>query len=327
MQVSRIHSKATSCVITNSRCIAVMATALATRRTYNVNARSYGMCFAAKHGLIIVSDFTTKELHMYSALDGSLTRSVGSKGTGCKPFNFDCGGLSVSADGDSVLVADCHNHLVHEVRIADGSWVRAVGEGILTCPQHLACNADVIVVSEHATCHRVSVLSWADGGLRARLGGEGTRQGRLRCPSGLLLLPDGSGIVVADQMNDRLCLFRLSGELVAVTNCCYDLRRVADMVACPGRGTFMLTDRWSSKVVQVHLDCTTSTGIFTKYANLAIHGDALYDPCALAGVPNDTWLVLDASNQHVRLLTDHRARLAWIRACGMRIGLCSPCVV
>jgi hypothetical protein len=69
--------------------------------------RGAGMCVALKHGLVIVSGIGSEsELHMHSLADGSLVRRVGSKGSGKGQFNFHCGGLCVSPDGDSVLVAE-----------------------------------------------------------------------------------------------------------------------------------------------------------------------------------------------------------------------------
>jgi hypothetical protein len=121
------------------------------------------MCVSLKHGLIIVSDVSGGyQLHMHSLLDGSLLRSIGSKGRGEGQFSCFYGGLCVSPDGDSVLVAECYNKRVQQVKIADGSWVRFVGVGVLEEPDYVDCNTDVIAVSETAL-HRISVFSWADG--------------------------------------------------------------------------------------------------------------------------------------------------------------------
>ena len=171
------------------------------------------MCVTRKHGLIIVSDFFTKRLRMYSLTDGSLVRSVGSDGSGKGQFNFFFGGLCVSPDDDSVLVAECHNNRVQQVSILDGSWVRFVAEGVLKRPEFVDCNADVIVVSEF--CNRVNVFSWADGSLVAQFGSLGSGPGKLKNPRGLKLLANRSEVVVADSGNHRLCVFTLSGKFVA----------------------------------------------------------------------------------------------------------------
>ncbi len=132
-------------------------------------ADGFGMCVSVKHGLAFVSDQRTAMLHAHSLADGSLVRSIGGgKGDGRGQFSFDYGGLCVSPDGDSVLVAESFNHRVQEVRIVDGSWVRFVGCGVLRQPQYVDCNVDVIAVSEK--CCRVSVLSWQHGSVVARFG-------------------------------------------------------------------------------------------------------------------------------------------------------------
>ena len=88
-----------------------------------------GMCVSPKHGLVILSDHKAC-LHMHSLSDGSFVHSIGSKGTGKGQFHFDKGGLCVSPDGDSVLVAECHNNRVQQVAITDGSWERFIGDGV-----------------------------------------------------------------------------------------------------------------------------------------------------------------------------------------------------
>ncbi len=103
-------------------------------------ARGYGMCVARNHGLVIFSENQDRDgfqLLVHSLADGSLVRSIGSKGSGKGQFNFSCGGLCVSPDGDSVLVAEWHNNRVQQVRIVDGSWVRFIGEGVLKLPEYV----------------------------------------------------------------------------------------------------------------------------------------------------------------------------------------------
>ena len=125
-----------------------------------------------KHGLNIVSQFEMSggfQLHMHSLLDGSFVRSIGSEGHGKGQFMFYFGGLCVSPDGDSVLVAERYSKRVQQVKIADGSWVRFVGVGVLTDPDFVDCNTDAIAVAE--TClHCISVFSWVDGSVLAHFG-------------------------------------------------------------------------------------------------------------------------------------------------------------
>ncbi len=144
-------------------------------------ANGYSMCVSLKHALIVVTEcaaFGGSHLYMHSLLDGSLVRSIGSKGRGKGQLMFHFGGLCVSPDGDSVLVAERFNNRVQQVKIADGSWVRFVGVGVLQCPDYVDCNTDVIAVSE--TClHCISVFSWADGTVLAQFCSYGSRPGEL----------------------------------------------------------------------------------------------------------------------------------------------------
>jgi hypothetical protein len=187
------------------------------------------MCASLKHRLVVVSDVydgDVSRLAMYSLDDGSLIRVVGSAGDGEGQFNLSCGGLCVCPDGDSVLVADRNNDRVQQLRIVDGSWVQHVGIGVLSQPDFVDCNADVIAVSE-TIIHRVTVLMWHDGGVVAQFGSEGCGPGQLNYPRGLRLMSDGSGLVVADSNNHRLCVFTLTGEFTRalgrfVLNVCCD---------------------------------------------------------------------------------------------------------
>ncbi len=214
------------------------------------------MCVALKHGLVIMSEFVSggdSVLHMYSLMDGSLVRSIVRKGGGRGKFVWGGGGPCVSPGGDSVLVADTNNDRVYQVRIVDGSWVRFVGEGVLKWPECVDCNTDVIAVLEG--CHRISVLSWTDGSVLTRFSKEGSGPGQLRCPSVVRLLADGSSLVVADTLNDRLCVFALSGEFVAaVGSRKQGLSFPYDVLECALDGSFIVANDRGRGVVRLSRD-------------------------------------------------------------------------
>jgi DNA-binding beta-propeller fold protein YncE len=277
--------------------------------------KSYGICVVVPHGLFVVSDSEAKQLHMYSLLDGTRIRSIGSKGDGKGQFDFRNGGLCVSPDGDSVLVADARNNRVQEIQIMDGSWVRFAGVGVLRGPQYVDCNADVIVVSE-GVYHRISVLSWADGSMRARFGSDGSGPGHLSWPCGVRLLADGSGVVVVDYWNDRLCVFALSGEFVAaVGNRKQGLHNPFDVYECATDGSFIVTNIEGDNFIKVSRD-----GVhFDVYCKQGSGDGEFNHPTALAALPNDGCLVVDSGNRRVQYLARLHARLAWMRACASRI--------
>ena len=160
----------------------------------------WGMTVDFARGLVVVSGHwngaNKYKLSVYSLADGSLTRTVGREGQ----FNWSAGGLCMTPRG-TVLVAEYNNKRLQEVNIDsdDGAWLRFVGEGLLEAPDYVSCSESLIAVSETEK-HRVVLLSWADGSLVARC------DSKLIEPRGLRLLANGSGVVVADKGNDRVCI-------------------------------------------------------------------------------------------------------------------------
>jgi sugar lactone lactonase YvrE len=248
---------------------------------------------------------------VHSLADGSLVRTIGKKGSGKGQFNFSCGGLCVSPDGDSVLVAEYHNNRVQQVRIVDGSWVRFVGEGVVSLPDFVDCNANVIVVSEPAY-HCISVLSWADGSVRTRFGGEGSGPGQLDFPRGVRLLVDGSGLVVADSDNSRLCVFTLSGEFLTTVgskdqglNCPYDV------VECASDGSFIVTNIDDHNLVKLSRDGAI-VDIYGRKGN----GDGEFiDPTTLTALPDGGMVVRGNGGLCVQVFRGFELRKTWITAC------------
>jgi tripartite motif-containing protein 71 len=276
--------------------------------------KSYGICVVVPHGLFVMSGYNANKLHMYSLIDGTRIRSIGSQGGGKGQFNFDYGGLCTSSDGDSVLVAEYYNDRVQEVRIVDGTWVRFIGEGVLNEPQYVDCNADVIVVSESGR-HSIKVLSWADGSVRARFGSFGSHPGHFSYPRGVRLLANGVEVVVADCDNRRLCVFTLHGELVAVVGSeKQGLHYPFDVLECATDGSFIVTN------IGDNLIKLSRHGVNVDVYGKQGCGDGEFCwPAALAALPSDGCLVVDSGNRRVQYLARLHARLAWMRACACRI--------
>jgi hypothetical protein len=296
-----------------------MDAALSTRRTIPCRCK-IGMCATLQYGLVIVSDWQTNQLDMYSLIDGTLVKQVGGKGRGRSEFHHGQG-LCLGPCGDSVLVAEFYNSRVQEVRIADGSWVRFIGVGQLHKPQQVDCNADVIVVSE--TWDHISVLSWAGGRLLARIGNWGSGPSRLKCPLGVRLLATGNEVLIADCSNHRLCVFRLSGEFVAAVGCSSGgLRSPCAVVQCVADDGYLVANTYGDDVlIKLSTRGVTTNVYHTEEARNC--DDNKYNGIkALVALPNNGYLVLDMCKDRVQQLMDCRARLAWMRACARRRRSC-----
>ncbi len=263
---------------------------------------------ALKHGLVIVSDNHTMQLQMYSLSDGALVRSVGTKGKDKAQFHFPDygGGLCVSPDGDSVLVADEDNHRVQQVQVVDGSWVRYVGAGIICLPGCVDCNDDAIATSSPLLC-RIWVFGWADGSLRAWFGTHGW--GKLEWPRGIRLLGDGSGLVVADGNSDRLSVFGLSGRFVKAF---VDICAPRDVLECPLEKTYLSTA--TAGIVTISQD-----GKVIGAADIACNSveEGLLFPDGLAAIPGQGYAVSLVAGRQARfgIVRDHLCRLQWLGIC------------
>jgi hypothetical protein len=212
--------------------------------------------------------------------------------------------------GDSVLLAgydimDC----VHEMRITDCAWVRTIGSRVLRCPDHVDCDADVIVVSEWQ--HRISVLAWMDGSLRAQFGGIGSGPGMLHYPRGVKLLADGA-MAVADSWNHRISVFTRNGEFVATAGGSRDgLRYPVDILERACRSHYVVANFGKRNVMMLNRD-----GPHVVVYGNGVHGGKT--PGALAALPNDRCLVLETGSNCVLVLAELWPRLTWMHACCAR---------
>ncbi len=223
-------------------------------------------------------------------------------------------------DGDSVLVAEYHNNRVQQVRIVDGSWVRFIGDGVLQAPDFVECNADVIVVSEGF--HRISVLSWADGSVRAQFGSRGSGPGQLKFPCGIQLLADGIGLVVADSGNHRLCVFTLSGEFVAAIGSAKQaLNEPCDVLELTSDGSFIVTNRRGHHLTRISRDGTV-VGVYGKHGS----GDGEFNqPVSIAALPDGALLVRELDGRRFQVCAT--AFLLFVVCCLLFVVCCLLFVV
>ena len=102
----------------------------------------------------------------------------------------------------------------------------------------------------------MTLLSWT-GRCVCRVGGYGRGAGQLDWPVGLRLLADGSGFVVADSNNNRLCVFSTTGVFVRSVD-----TQVApgSVVECDGGASFLFTCTSGDVVCKVGAGGSSGSG-------------------------------------------------------------------
>ena len=239
--------------------------------------KGYAMVVDPVRRLVLVSADADKTVYVYSLADGALVRTIGSFGSDKGQFNWGYGGVCVTPRG-TLLVAERNNKRLQEVTIDDGSHIRFIGEGSLDGPEYVDASASVIAVTEHPP-HRVTLLSWEDGSVIAQFGSQGSDPGQLREPRGVRLLADGSGVIVADMSNNRLCVFTMTGVLVRSYAVPCNPR---DVIECEGGASFVVTKWEGNALAKVSADSGdvvnfgrtgTVAGEFNYPAGLAVIAD------------------------------------------------------
>jgi DNA-binding beta-propeller fold protein YncE len=159
-------------------------------------------------------------------------------------------------------------------------------------------------------CHRVTVLSWATGIVRAQFGSEGCGVGQVMYPCGVKLAYDGSEVTVADTWNNRLSVFSLCGTSVVTVGgrqsernnprwC--ELNNPSDVIPLAPGGDF------------VAASCRTLKRASRDGTTTVIH-DLQFRPTALAALSNGDVVVRDGAGGYL-VLHDIRLRCLWMIAC------------
>jgi DNA-binding beta-propeller fold protein YncE len=215
----------------------------------------------------------------FRVADGLLLRVIGGPGADCGPLQFSFPHQLWVADDDFVFVADCFNNRV-QVLTPALTFHCFVGVGELVKPVGVCANADVVVVSE-VRGHRVSVFSRGDGALIRRFGARGTGDGQLRSPRDVCFMCSDTRVAVADNGNNRVCVFTLDGAFVHHVG--VGILTSPTSVACSAWDELVVGD-WVRRCVRVFasggVDVKTfGTGGFTA---AVVHGGSVvtHDPAA-----------------------------------------------
>jgi hypothetical protein len=272
-----------------------------------------GMCVSVKHGLVFVAAFERLDVHLL--VDGSFVRSIGPT-IGCRWS----GGLCVSPDEDSVLVAETSDNRVQEVSVRDGTWVRFIGLGVLEKPNGVDCRDDIIAVSSYGS--GIGIFSWSSGNLLAQFFNRGHGPGQLDVLAGVRLLANGSGVVAVDSFLCRLSVFSLTGEFVrALGSKEQGLDRPCDVLECGAGGSFIIANRGGHNLIKISRDGELAE----VYGGYRTHDDGFIQPGSLAALPHGGLVVGSMQFIHVFGATaDASASLAASKvSCGFKF--CFSC--
>ncbi len=148
-----------------------------------------------------------------------------------------------------------------------------------------------------------------------QFGSYGHRPGQLRLPSGVRLLADGSGLVVTDRNNSRLCVFMLDGTFVRAVDGAgvgqrWGLNDPCDVLECVSDDSFIVVNCSEHNLMKVSA-AGEVVGVYGKQGGGDGDGEFTY-PIALAALPDGGLVVRERSGTGFQILRDNTLRHAWI---------------
>jgi DNA-binding beta-propeller fold protein YncE len=177
----------------------------------------------------------------------------GSRGTVAGAFSYPTG-IAIDRTG-IMFVADAYNHRLQRITPDGGVAIvggRGNGRGQFIAPMGLAIDEDRSFYVVEQGNHRLQKFS-ADGTFQFSLGGEGSRPGELRGPTGVAVSRGTRIIYIADTGNARIQCFNSSGIHIAVlgapgTN--HPRMSNPQAVACDSHGNVFVADTLSHRILQ-----------------------------------------------------------------------------
>jgi len=171
--------------------------------------RPTGLAIDSRAGNIYASDTEAHDIKVFAS-NGSLSRTIGVRGTGRGEFN---GPTHLQLRGDRLYVTDTFNARV-QVLTVDGEQTTEVGErglyvGNLIRPKGVTTDSDGNVYIIESYYDHLLVFD-AAGRLLLPIGGTGNGIGQFFLPAGAWS-DAGNRIFVADMFNGRVIVFRYLG--------------------------------------------------------------------------------------------------------------------
>ena len=162
-----------------------------------------GICIT--HNRVLVTQYSGHCINMYE-LEGKLTKSVGSKGSGEAQFNCPYG-LAVSDRTNNVYVCDCNNNRV-QIFTEDLKFHSMLGIGVFNCPRDIkVTRGRVLVLDMSDPCMFVFDSNHV---LTNRLITRGT--GKQTNNPYCFDIDREYNIIMSDYINHCVCVFNQEGE-------------------------------------------------------------------------------------------------------------------
>jgi sugar lactone lactonase YvrE len=169
--------------------------------------RPTGMALDRAAGRLYLTD-TLRHQVMVFALDGTLVRAIGRRGTGPAEFNYP---TALTLSGGRLYVVDAMNFRIQTIT-PEGRFVGSFGQagdqtGTLNRPKGIAADTYGNLYVVDALFETVQVFD-PEGRLLYYFGSGGVKPGQFHLPSGISI-DDRNIIYVADSLNRRVEVFRL----------------------------------------------------------------------------------------------------------------------
>ena len=159
----------------------------------------------SQNGTIFISDYSQHKIHVFSN-ERKHIRVFGQKGSGEGQLNNPFG-LAVDSAG-LVYVANGNNNRVEVLR-EDGTFVRQIGVGQLTCPRNVAIYNQQVHVADSGN-HRISIYT-KQGQLVRHIGEPGSGPGQFNWPIAVAFSPDGDEYI-SDNSNQHIQVLDVKGQ-------------------------------------------------------------------------------------------------------------------
>lgn len=177
-----------------------------------------GIHVNSEKSLLLVADTRNHRVLVLRTTDGSLVRSIGSKGEGGRGKFQHPRGVAMHLVSHRIFVCDSWNNCVQVFSengaflFQFGSYGKAAGQLYRPCHVSIDSDAEEVYVTDLEN-HRVSVFS-TSGEYRRQFGSEGSGDGQFKNPRGIVVHPLAKELIVADTDNHRLQVFDREGRFL-----------------------------------------------------------------------------------------------------------------